>query len=364
MPSEKKDKNRTRVYFIIPAPAGISPGQRFRFEHYLPFLGGAGIEYRLSPFYSLNGWNRLYRQGGLFRKALSVINGFFRRWADLFRVISYHYVYVYREAAPVGPPVFEWIIAKLLRKKIIYDFDDAIWIPVTSEQNKITRYFKWFSKVGTICRIADKVTVGNEFLGDFARKYNKQVIVIPTVVDTDNAHNRLQNQDTTQPVVGWTGTFSTLKYLSIAVPALQRLQERMNFTFLVIANKDPELPLKNYRFIAWDKENEIEDLLKMHIGLMPLYNNDIEKGKCGFKAIQYMALGIPPVVSPVGVNAEIVRHSINGYVAESESDWENYIERLLKEKELRIAFGKADRVEIENLYSVKATAARFISLFE
>lgn len=364
MPSEKRVKDKVRVYFIVPAPLGISPGQRFRFEHYLPFLAAEGIIYRVSSFYSIGGWQRLYKQGGFFRKALSVCAGFFRRWADLFRVINYRYVYVYREAAPVGPPFFEWVIAKLLRKRIIYDFDDAIWIPVTSEQNKIVRYFKWFSKVGTICRIATTVTVGNNFLGEFARKYNKRVIVIPTVVNTDTAHNRLQNQDTEYPVVGWTGTFSTLKYLDIVVPVLQRLQEKISFTFLVIANKDPQLPLKNYQFAAWNKETEIEDLLKMHVGLMPLYNNDIEKGKCGFKAIQYMALGIPAIVSPVGVNTEVVIHGVNGYVAGTEKEWEKYLEQLLGDTTTRIQYGKESRLHIELNYSVKGTVSRFITLFD
>jgi glycosyltransferase involved in cell wall biosynthesis len=155
-----------------------------------------------------------------------------------------------------------------------------------------------------------KVSVGNSFLADYARKYNRNTVIIPTVVNTDTVHGRLQDQSTSKPVIGWTGTFSTLKYLDIILPSLQRLQDKFDFVFIVIANKDPKLPLKNYRFIAWNKETESEDLLKLHIGLMPLYDDDLSRGKCGFKAIQYMALGIPAVVSPVGVNTAIVDNGL------------------------------------------------------
>jgi len=236
-------------------------------------------------------------------------------------------------------------------------------VPVASEHNKMARYIKWFSKVAAICRMSYKVSAGNEYLADFARKYCREVVVVPTVVDTEKTHNCLQEQSVDKPAVGWTGTFSTLKYLDILVPVLQRLQNRHEFTFVVIANKDPQLSLKYYRFIKWKKETEIEDLLTMHIGVMPLHNGEIEKGKCGFKAIQYMALGIPAVVSPVGVNAEIVTDKENGFVAATENEWEEAIEKLLTDASLRKEFGAASRSRIENSYSVKSSTELFKSLF-
>lgn len=363
MQSEEKSKKGKFVYFIVPAPLGISPGQRFRFEHYLPLLGDEQIKFRISSFYSAKGWGLLYKTGKHLQKLLIVMRGFFKRAIDLFRVIPFDYVYVYREAAPVGPPVFEWIIAKVFRKKIIYDFDDAIWIPVTSSQNKAAKYFKWFSKISSICRMSSVVTVGNEYLAGFAGKFSSNVIIIPTVVNTGEVHNVFQTHKTGTPVVGWTGTFSTLKYLEIVLPALQRLQEKIDFTFIVIADKDPLIPLKKYKFIPWRKDSEISDLLRMHIGLMPLYDSEIEKGKCGFKAIQYMSLGIPAVVSPVGVNAEIVLHEKNGFVATTETEWEKAIEKLLTDPELRQQFGEESRKKIETEFSVKATQHLFIKLF-
>lgn len=352
-----------RILFLAPYPAYESPSQRYRLEHYLGYLEGAGFSYAYKPFMSEAGWKIFFSKGNTLKKAWAVLTGFLRRWILMFTIGKYDFVYIHREAAPMGPPVFEWIIAKLYRKKIIYDYDDAIWVPAASENNKIGRYLKWFSKVKAICKMAYKVSAGNDFLADFARPYCKKTEVVPTVVDTERIHNRLQDQDTPQPAVGWTGTFSTLRYLAMIVPAVQRLQEKYDFTFIVIANKNPELPLKKYRYIEWHKEREAEDLLQMHVGLMPLQNGEIEKGKCGFKAIQYMALGIPAVVSPVGVNSQIVQHGINGFTAANDQEWEECLEKLLADPSLRKEFGKRSRQRIEEHYSVTATKDQFIKLF-
>lgn len=351
------------VLFLAPYPADESPSQRYRFEHYLPYLEREGISYGYRPFLSLRGWKIIFSKGKLLQKAAAILVGFVRRWLLMFTIGKYDYVFIHREAAPAGPPVFEWIIAKLWRKKIIYDYDDAIWIPVASENNRLAKYVKWFSKVKAICRMAYKVSAGNQFLADFAKPYCKRVEVVPTVVDTEKEHNRVQMQLTGKPAIGWTGTFSTLKYLEILVPVITRLQEKYAFTFVIIANKDPQLPVKDYRFIQWNKETEINDLLSFHVGVMPLLDGEIEKGKCGFKAIQYMALGIPAVVSPVGVNSVIVENGKNGFTAKDEMEWEQRLEELLKNPEMRKKFGEESRTKIESEYSVIATKQHFLNLF-
>jgi len=144
---------------------------------------------------------------------------------------------------------------------------------------------------------------------------------------------------------------------------LQKLQEQINFTFIVIADKDPALPLKQYRFIRWSREREAEDLLQFHIGIMPLFDDEIAKGKCGFKAIQYMSLGIPAVVSPVGVNTKIVQDAVNGYISTETMEWQQHLEILLQNSTLRTTMGIAARNKIETKYSVKATRHLFLALF-
>jgi len=352
-----------KILFLAPYPAGESPSQRYRMEHYLASLTEQGIRWDYKPFLGKKAWSIFFSKGNTARKILAVCGGFLRRWWLMLFIARYDRVYIHREAAPVGPPLFEWIIAKIYRRKIIYDYDDAIWIPVASENNRMARYIKWFSKVKAICRMAWKVSAGNEYLADFARPHCKQVIVVPTVVDTAKTHNRLQEQNTAQPAIGWTGTFSTLKYLELVTPVLQRLQQKIPFTFIVIANKDPQLPLPYYRYINWQADTETADLLQMHIGLMPLFDGEIEKGKCGFKAIQYMALGIPAVVSPVGVNASIVSEGENGFVCSSPEEWEAKLTLLLQDTALRTRMGAAARQRVEERYSVAATRLLFSSLF-
>ena len=352
------------VYFIVPAPKGFSPGQRFRFEHYLEALNAFGIDYKLSSFYSAKGWARLYQSGLFLKKIAIVLRGWAVRVRDLFRLRNYSYVYIFREAAPIGPPFFEWVIAKILRKKIIYDFDDAIWIPVVSESNKLVMRLKWFSKVSKICKMSYTVTVGNSFLAQFANAYCTEVVVIPTVVDTETKFSQMQEHNSKPLSVGWTGTHSTLKYLDIVEPVIRKLQLDFDFTFIVIADRDPQLDLKKYKFIKWNAESEIQDLLNLQIGLMPLYDGNLEKGKCGFKAIQYMALGIPAVVSPVGVNKVIVEDAINGFVCATESEWEAKIKRLLIDSRLREIMGEAAKQKVKKFYSVKATSGLFLALFK
>ena len=360
----KTPRKKTSIYFIVATPLGILPSQRFRFEHYLPYLGEQGIKYKISHYFSMKTRDVLYKKRNYMGKVMAILPGYAKRFADLFKMIPYNYVYIHREVAPVGPPIYEWIISKVLRKKIVYDFDDAIWLPTMSEHNKKFRFIRSFTKIGKICKWSYLVTVGNRFLGDYAGKFSNNVQVIPTVVNTDTIHGELQNQDTNRPAVGWTGSFTTLVYLNKILPVLQRLQERIDFTFYVIADQDPKLPLKNYQFIRWKRDTETEDLLRFHIGLMPLTDDVISRGKCGFKAIQYMALGIPPLVSPVGVNTDIVQDDKNGYICDQENEWEEKLEKLLLQAELRQRIGAAARKKIEQHYSVYSTKDLFLSIFK
>lgn len=296
-------------------------------------------------------------------KTVGIMKGFARRIGLLFTLHRYDWVYIHREAAPVGPPVFEWLIAKVWRKKIIFDFDDAIWVSAASVANPGVAFLKCTWKVAHICKLSSIVTVGNDFLGDYARQYCKDVRLIPTVVDTDAQHNQLKNQDDQPLVIGWTGTFTNFYNLLKITPVLARLKEKYAFTFLVIADKDPGFNDVEYIFRKWQVHTEIEDLMQFHIGLMPLENSEVELGKCAFKAIQYMSLGVPPVVSPVGASSVVVQNGVNGMWVDGADEWYLALEALFNNTDLRTQIGKAARDRIVNHYSVKATTERFFKLF-
>ncbi|MBO9592152.1 MAG: glycosyltransferase family 4 protein [Niabella sp.] len=357
-------EDRLHILFIAPYPKGIGPSQRFRFEHYLGSLAGSKIMYSYSTFISEHDYPFLHQKGGALKKAVIIMKGFLNRFLLLFTMFKYDFIYIHREAAPVGPPIFEWIIAKIFRKKIIYDFDDSIWVFQASEANPFAALLKCTWKVRFICKWSWKISVGNQFLSDFAKKYNKSVFIIPTVVDTDTVHFRPAIASSLFPkVIGWTGTFTNFINLPIVIPALRRLEKECSLDILFIADRDPLIPDLRYRFKKWNKGTEIADLCELDIGLMPLLNEEVQKGKCGFKAIQYMALEIPAVVSPVGVNAEIVDEGVNGYFANTTDEWYSKLKQLLNDDSKRTVFGKNARDKIISSYSVKSTRSLFLSLF-
>ncbi|HNN71949.1 MAG TPA: glycosyltransferase family 4 protein [Ferruginibacter sp.] len=350
------------VLFLAPYAPYITPSQRFRFEHYLIDLAAHGIHYKYQSFIAGKDYHIMFRPGNTIRKAFIILKGFLKRFATLFTLGRYQYVYIHREAALLGPPVFEWLIVHLFRKKVIYDFDDAIWIPLSSAANPIAEKVKCTWKVASICKWSRTVTVGNSFLASYAKQYCQDTRIIPTVVDCEKVHNQLKEQDDEPLTIGWTGTFTNFIHLPLCTPAIRKLQERYDFVFLIIADKDPQLDIP-YTFIKWQKESEISDLLRLNIGIMPLIKTDVQLGKCAFKAIQYMSLGIPAVVTPIGANCEVVEDGVNGFYADNDTEWYNSLEKLILDKQLRVEMGKRSRNKIESNYSVSATRQSFLDLF-
>ena len=358
MPDPKK------VLFLVPYPLHKAPSQRFRVELYLPLLKKNNIEYRVDCFLDEATWNILYRKSSALRKALGVVKGFARRlFTMIFVAPRYDYVFVHREASPLGPPVFEFIASKILRKKLIYDFDDAIWIPNTSKENSFVNWLKAFWKVKYICSWAYKVAGGNAYLFNYARKYNHHVVLMPTCVDTERQHNSLKDQNTHQIIIGWTGSHSTMNYLDDIVPVLKKIASDFNVGIVIISNKPPQFNFPNLVFIPWKEETEVDDLLRLNIGLMPLKEHKWSEGKCGFKLIQYMALGIPAVASPVGVNKLIIEHGKNGFLCSSEKDWYEALQKLIEDLSLRQSMGRSGRHTIAEHYSIQAKAETFLGLF-
>ena len=355
-----------KILILIPYPPNEAPSQRFRFELFFKHLDTSQTTNETQSFISPQEWKALYAEKKVGSKFLSVFNGFLRRIIVLFKVSQYDFIFIHRELTPFGPPIFEWIIANVLKKKIIYDFDDAIWLPDQNKESSIWTWLKCRSKVASICKWSWKVSVGNEYLGDFARKYNENVVVVPTVVDTA-VHYREISRPTGQVgrlIIGWTGSHSTLQYLDLLLPSLQQLEKEIDFEFRVIANKNPNLPLKNYSFIPWNKESEIEDLATLDIGVMPLPDDEWAKGKCGFKLIQYLALEIPAVASPVGVNTNIINHDKTSLLASTTEEWTESLKKLLLNPSSRAEMGKKGRALIEKNYSVQSQKDNFLGLFK
>jgi len=343
-----------RVLALVPYPPGRAPGQRYRIEQWAPFLRREGVEVVFAPFLSQRGMEVLYKRGHVVEKAFETLRGYLRRVAEALRPTSADVFFVYREAALLAPAWIERLLA--VRRPLVFDFDDAIYLADTSQANAWSRGLKSVTKVETICRVARHVTVGNEFLARYARDRAREVTVIPSTIDTDvyqiqpRARNRV-------PVIGWTGSVTTVPYLMALAPALGRLREKREFELRVIGAK-VEIEGLTVHCLPWRAETEPDDLRALDVGLMPLPDDEWSRGKCGMKALQYMALGIPPVVSPVGVNATIVRAGVNGLYACTEEEWIDRIALLLEDEPLRRSLGQEARRTVEESYSARAHAPR------
>jgi glycosyltransferase involved in cell wall biosynthesis len=355
---------RGTILFLTPYPRGAAPSQRFRFEQYLSFLEEAGFRIVYKSFWSPHAWSILYAPRNRRYKVFWLFWGFLRRLGHVIRYGRADYIFIHREADPLGTPLFPWMLAWILRKRIIYDFDDAIWIPNASQSNRQLMHFKYWGNARWLCRLAFTVHAGNEFLAEYARQYNSRVKVIPTTINTEAWHNKIKVHEDNEPfVLGWTGSHSTLTYLDDLLPVLKEIQNELPVEIVVICDARPSWTDVRIDFIPWNKETEVEDLLRLNVGLMPLRDDPWSRGKCGFKALQYMALGIPALVSPVGVNSQIVDHGVNGFLCETPEDWKQAIRLLYHDRALLRKMGAAARPKIERAFSVRAVKPEFLKTF-
>jgi glycosyltransferase involved in cell wall biosynthesis len=352
-----------RVLALMPALYDTSPGQRYRLEQWDPLLRERGVEITYEPFEDRELHALLYKPGLLGKKLQLVTRGLNRRRSLLRKVKDYDLVYILREAALLGPPIFEKLIHQR-RVPVVFDFDDAIFVSYRSPSNGYLSYLKFASKTKTICRLASHVMVGNRYLADYARQVNDRVTVIPTTIDTEKYRVPSHTEKTGPPVIGWTGSYSTVQHLDTLRGALKKLAERESFRLRVIGTPTYECPPVDVEAMPWRAETELQDLGAIDIGVMPLPDDRWSKGKCGLKALQFMALGIPTVCSPVGVNTDIVQDDQNGFIAGTEDEWVDRLSRLLRSHELRQRLGHAGRATVEEKYSAVTQTPRVYEIFK
>jgi glycosyltransferase involved in cell wall biosynthesis len=351
-----------KVLALLPYPLDTAPGQRYRIEQWAPYLRDHGIELVFAPFASPGLAARLYRPGGYAAKAVGMLTALARRARDAWSAHGYDAVFVPREASLVGPAWAERL-ARARRPALIYDFDDAVWLPYVSPSNRYLSYLKFPWKTRAICRMAGAVLAGNAHLADYARRYNRNVHVIPSTVSLRRYRSRPDRVCNGLPVIGWTGSHSSSQYLSLVHGALVRLRRRRPFRFVVIGVSGLAVPGLDVECREWSARTEVEDLWELDVGIMPLSDDRWARGKCGMKAIQYMGVGIPPVASPVGVNREIIQHGENGLLATTEDEWVEALDHLLTDSDLRRRLGRAARRTVEDTYSAEVQAPRVADVF-
>lgn len=358
------NSNEKKILFQVAHRRGRSPGQRYRFEQYLEYLKNKGYNYVFSYLISENDDKIFYSKGNYLKKLFILLKSFYIRFRDLKKIKQFDIVFIYREALMIGSTYFEKRLSKK-QCKVIVDFDDAIWLPDTSAANRNLSWLKKPSKINKILKYADMAFVGNSFLAAYASKYNKNVKIIPTTIDTDYYIPANQKSAKDKICIGWTGSLTTIKHLKLAIDVLEVLKNKYQdrIYFKIIADVPLITDKVEFSFCKWKKESEVEDLMEMDIGIMPLPDDDWSRGKCGFKGLQYMALEIPAVMSAVGVNNEIINDGINGYLASSKQEWIDKISKLIESETLRSQLGAEGRKTVIEKYSFHSQKDRYIAYF-
>jgi len=355
-------RQRIRVLALSPIPEE-GAGCRFRIAQYIPYLREAGYDVTLSSFYSREFFAVIYRGGHWVQKASHFLTASISRVSEVFRIKDYDLVFLYREAIPAGPPIVEEMLADS-GVPIVYDFDDAIFLPSVSDANRALGFLKNPARVQTIVRRSTHVIVGNEFLADFARRYNHAVTVIPTAVDTDRFRPRAGASTSADPVVGWIGSPTTFAYLEQLLPVLQEVAKTHRFRLRVSgAGRPVNFPGVNVDVVPWSMADEVTLFNTCDIGVYPLTDDEWSMGKCGFKAIQCMACGVPVVAAAVGVNKTIIQDGVNSFLASTFDEWVDKLRRLLSDTALRTAMAASGRRTIEERYSLRVTAPQMAAVF-
>ena len=207
------------------------------------------------------------------------------------------------------------------------------------------------------------VFAGNRYLAEYAAAYNDNVHVVPTTLDT-TSHAPRPHAPRDRICIGWSGSYSTIPYFDGLTPALARLKDRFGerVYFKVMGDAQYDNPTLGVKGLAWREAAEVEDTSELDIGLMPLPDDPWTRGKCGFKALLYMSLAIPPVVSPIGVNADIVEDGVNGFTATTDDEWVAKLSTLIEDAKLREQLGKRGRETVVERFSFDSQKDRYVQL--
>ena len=368
-------ERRIRVLAISPIPEE-GAGCRFRIGHYIPHLEANGFEVTLISLFTTSFFRLVYKPGNLGIKTFRFAGLVLRHLWRLRRARDYDVIFIYREIFPVGPALVEWLLSRL-GPPIVFDFDDAIFLPSVSEANRLIATLKMPSKVATIVRTSTHTVVGNDYLAAYARQFSDAVTTIPTCVDTtkftpdpafakataDKPGSRIP--DPGLPVVGWIGSPTTASYLKGLGPVLQQVAKQHPFVLNVSGTGEPiAIPGVQVENPSWALDGEIDLFRNCDIGVYPLVDDAWAKGKCGFKAIEFMACGVPVVASAVGVNREIIEDGVNGFLATTDNEWVEKLGQLIADPALRTRFAIAGRRTIEERYSLHVNAPKLADVLK
>jgi glycosyltransferase involved in cell wall biosynthesis len=355
-----------KLLFVTPNPIQ-SASERYRIYQFVPYLERAGFACTVLPF-ATRALHRAVQGERLAPKLLLTPFCYLRRMSELAAYSQYDLLLVHRGIFPFPWPALEKMLFRR-QAKVIFDFDDAIHVghkDIAAKKYPWMYRWKYGPGVNGMLSCCSHVIAGNRILAEHASKLNSHVSVVPTVVDLDQYEYRPPRRSNDRLTIGWVGSRSTSPYLLEIEAALRELgtvhSGKIRFRFY--GDPQRQLNLPDSESLPFSLASEIEDLRTIDIGIMPMPDNDWTRGKCAFKAIQYMALGIPTVTSPVGMATELIQHTVNGFWARTPQDWFESLDRLVTDAELRKRFAGEGRKTIEQHYSLQTWGPRVSELLE
>ena len=335
---------------------------RYRLHQFVEPLRQRGIEVTVRPFLDSTLFGSLYQSQSAPQTAIGLSKAILRRLADVVRAHNADVLFIQREAMILGPPVIEWMSMRLSSCPMVLDLDDPTYVPYTSPTyGNLGKVLKWFRKTDDLIRWATVVTCGNRAIAEYVRAKGTNAVVIPTVVDTDVFRPRESTEDSTV-IVGWVGTHSTFPYLESIFEVLQDLAQDHHFRLRIVGAGKSEIRIPGVEVenLEWQLDREVSDFQSFDIGLYPidaaLYADQWAAGKSGFKAIEYMSVGIPFVASPVGVLGEIGVRGSTHFCASTQGEWRSALSRLIVDSDLRRRMGAAGRHHALEHYTLDAQA--------
>lgn len=344
---------------FLPTASWNDPPSRYRILQYLSYLREYGVAAGCRAGVSDYVYERFAPAKGSLAKFVFFGLGALSRMLACLIIWRYQVIFIQRLVLPHVYPFPEMlicIVAGLLGKRIVFDFDDAIY--ATSHYRRSTPVEKLTdaNRVGRIIARCDAVIAGNAYLADYARRYNNNVVIIPTSVDTTRYPlKEVADKNPDEPfVIGWIGMPGALPYLNILRPCFQELAARHRILLRIVGGLEYDCPGVCVECLPWSLQGEVGHILTFDVGVMPLLENEEARGKCGLKLLQYMAAGIPVVASPVGANKDIVTDGMEGYLAGSLMEWNEKLLSLIHSTKLRQEMGGRGRETVERSFSIKA----------
>lgn len=337
---------------------------RFRILQWQARLAREGFSIELDAFFTIEQAATLYAPGHFLSKATAMFEGAKRRGETLARAAeSADMLLIHREAFPLGRRKF-WKELIHFPGPIVYDYDDAMFLPQRRDRG-LLRQLEDTETPKELMKLSSVVLAGNRFLADYAAQYARRVVLLPTCIDTEQFMPRQHPIEEELPTVGWIGSHTTAKYLQSLIPVLERVARETPFRLYVVGSRQAvNVRGVEVRQEDWRLDREIEDFRSCTIGIYPLWADNWSKGKCGFKAIEFMACGVPVVASAIGANCEIMEDGVSGFLADTEDAWVDKLTQLLRDRALQRRMGQAGRHRIEIQYSLNAQAPNLVKALQ